>query len=277
MPRPEPGNDEFRHGALEVHARMPRSRASGRAAPPRAGSVDEAELRRFAALAERWWEPRGPMAALHKLNPTRLAYVRDRACARFARDRLAPAPLAGLRVLDVGCGGGLLCEPLARLGGEVTGIDPAPENVGAAAAHAAAMGVPVAYRAATVEELAAAGEAFDLVCAMEVVEHVADVPGFLRACCRVVRPGGALVLATLNRTLRAYLLAIVGAEYVLGWLPRGTHQWSRFVKPSEAARQLRAHGLTVADVTGVTYDPLHDRFALTADAAVNYMLVAHRN
>ncbi len=191
---------------------------------------------------------------------------------------LAGLDRGGLRVLDVGAGGGLLCEPLARLGGEVTGIDPAPENVAAAAAHAARMGLPVTYQAATAEELAGAGEAFDLVCALEVVEHVADVPGFLGACCRVVRPqGGALVLATLNRTLRAYLLAVVGAEYVLGWLPRGTHRWSRFVKPSEAARQLRANGLSVADVTGVAYDPLHDRFRPTADAAVNYMLFAHRD
>ena len=256
---------------------MVRSRAPAEAAPPRASSVDEAELGRFAALAERWWEPRGPMAALHKLNPARLAYLRDRACERFGRDPLAPAPLAGLRILAVGCGGGLLCEPLARLGGEVTGIDPAPENVGAAAAHARRMDLRVTYRVATVEELAAAGEAFDLVCAMEVVEHVADVPGFLGACCRVVRPGGALALATLNRTLRAYLMAIVGAEYVLGWLPRGTHRWSRFVKPSEAARQLRAQGLAVADVTGVAYDPRRDRFALTTDPGVNYMLFAHRD
>ena len=245
-------------------------------APLDAPSLDPGELRRFAALAERWWDPRGPMAALHKLNPTRLAYVRDRACARFGRDPLAPAPLGGLRALDVGCGGGVLCEPLARLGADVTGIDPAPENVAAAAAHAAQIGLRVTYRATPVEALAERGEAFDLVCVMEVVEHVADVPGFLGACCRVVRPGGALVLATLNRTLRAYLLAIVGAEYVLGWLPRGTHQWSRFVRPSEAARELRAGGLTVADLTGVAYDPLRDRFRLTPDAAVNYMLAAHR-
>jgi 2-polyprenyl-6-hydroxyphenyl methylase/3-demethylubiquinone-9 3-methyltransferase len=251
--------------------------AAAGGAPGAPSSLDPAELRRFAGLAERWWDPRGPMAALHRLNPTRLAYIRDRACARFGRDPLAPAPLACLRALDVGCGGGVLCEPLARLGAEVTGIDPAPENVAAAAAHAAQVGgLRIAYRALPVEALAERGEAFDLVCVMEVVEHVADVPGFLRACCRVVRPGGALVLATLNRTLRAYLLAIVGAEYVLGWLPRGTHQWSRFVTPSEAARALRAGGLAVADLTGVAYDPLHDRFRLTPDAAVNYMLLAHR-
>ena len=244
----------------------------------RAPSLDEAEVERFAVLAERWWDPRGPMAPLHKLNPVRLAYIRDRACARFGREPLAQAPLAGLRALDVGCGGGLLCEPLARLGAEVTGIDPAPENVRAAAAHAVRAGVAVAYRDAPVEALAAAGEAFDLVCAMEVVEHVADLPGFLGACCRVVRPGGALVLATLNRTPRSYLLAVVGAEYVLGWLPRGTHRWSRFVKPSEAARHLRAGGLAVADLTGVAYDPLRDRFRPTPDdAAVNYMLFAHRD
>lgn len=254
-----------------------------KAIPPRpdrplaTASADPAELRRFADLADRWWDEAGPLAPLHKLNPTRLAYIRDQACARFDRDRQAPRPLADLVVLDVGCGGGLLAEPLARLGGRVTGIDLEPANLAIAAKHAAAGGLAIDYREASVEQLAAAGGGFDLVCVMEVVEHVADQAAFLGACGRLVRPGGGLVLATLNRTLRAFALGIVAAEYVLRWLPPGTHSWSRFVRPSEAARALRANGLAIADLTGVSYDPLRDRFRLNPDLAVNYMLFAVRD
>lgn len=242
--------------------------------PPAAASADPDELRRFAELAERWWDEAGPMAPLHKLNPIRLAYIRDQVCRRFGRERDAPQPFAGLAILDVGCGGGLLCEPLARLGGAVTGIDLEPTNLAVAARHAEAAGLAIGYRRVAVEQLAATGAPFDLVCVMEVVEHVPDMPSFLAACGRLVRPGGALVLATLNRTVRSFALGIVAAEYVLGWLPRGTHRWSRFVRPSEAARALRAAGLRVADLTGVSYDPLRDRFRLTPDPAVNYMLFA---
>jgi 2-polyprenyl-6-hydroxyphenyl methylase/3-demethylubiquinone-9 3-methyltransferase len=250
-------------------------RRDGRA--PGAPSADPAELRRFAGLASRWWDEAGPLAPLHKLNPTRLGYIRARACGRFGHDPRAPRPLIGLEVLDVGCGGGLLCEPLARLGASVTGIDLEPANLKVAAEHAAAAGLEIDYRQASAEQLAAAGESFDLVCVMEVVEHVADQAGFLDACGRLVRPGGGLVLATLNRTFRAFALGIVAAEYVLRWLPRGTHSWSRFLRPSEAARALRPSGLAIADLTGVSYDPLRDRFGLSPDPAVNYMLFAVRD
>ena len=242
-----------------------------------AGGADMAELERFAALAERWWDEAGPLAPLHKLNPVRLAYVRDRICARTGRDPLAQRPLAGLSVVDVGCGGGLLCEPLARLGAAVTGIDLAPESIEVAARHAHSGGLAIDYRVAAAAQLLAEGRRFDLVCAMEVVEHVADQGQFLQDCAALVRPGGGLVLATLNRTFRAFALGIVAAEYVLGWLPRGTHDWRRFVRPAEAARALRRSGLHIEDLTGVVYDPLRDRFRLSRDPAVNYMLFATRD
>jgi 2-polyprenyl-6-hydroxyphenyl methylase / 3-demethylubiquinone-9 3-methyltransferase len=238
---------------------------------------DPAELQRFAALADRWWDETGPLAPLHKLNPVRLAYIRDRICLRLGRDPLAEQPLAGLYALDVGCGGGLLCEPLARLGARVTGIDLTPESIEVAARHARAAGLAIDYRVAAPEELVAERRRFDLVCAMEVVEHIADQEGFLQACAALVAPRGGMVLATLNRTFRAFALGIVAAEYVLGWLPRGTHSWQRFVRPSEAARALRQAGLRIEDLTGVVYDPLRDRFRLSRDPAVNYMLFATRD
>jgi len=256
----------------------PRARADAKPdRPPGVASADPAELRRFAGLAGQWWDEAGPLAPLHKLNPTRLGYIREQVCARFGRDPRAPQPLAGLEVLDVGCGGGLLSEPLARLGARVTGIDLEPANLKVAAEHARAAGLEIDYRQTSAEQLAAAGASFDLVCVMEVVEHVPDQAGFLDACGRLVRRGGGLVLATLNRTLRAFALGIVAAEYLLRWLPPGTHSWSRFVRPSEAARMLRPSGLAVADLTGVGYDPLRDRFRLSPDPAVNYMLFAVRD
>jgi 2-polyprenyl-6-hydroxyphenyl methylase/3-demethylubiquinone-9 3-methyltransferase len=242
-----------------------------------ASGADARELERFARLAAHWWDETGPLAPLHKLNPIRLGYVRDRICGHLGRDPLAAQPLAGLAAVDVGCGGGLLCEPLARLGAAVTGIDLAAASIAAAADHARAAGLAIDYRLAAAEDLVAERARFELVCAMEVVEHVADPAGFLAACAALVRPGGGLVLATLNRTFRAFALGIVAAEYVLGWLPRGTHQWSRFVRPSEAARPLRRGGLRIDDLSGVVYDPLRDRFRLSRDTAVNYMLFATRS
>jgi 2-polyprenyl-6-hydroxyphenyl methylase/3-demethylubiquinone-9 3-methyltransferase len=243
----------------------------------RRGSVDPGEVGKFDRMARHWWDPDGEMAALHRLNPLRIGYIRDTLLSHFERTPDDPLrPLAGLRLLDVGCGGGILAEPLARLGAEVTGIDAARETVKAARNHAELQGLRIDYRAAGVEDLAAGAERFDAVLAMEIVEHVSDVDGFLAACGDLVRPGGLAFVATLNRTPKSFLLAKVGAEYVLGWLPRGTHDWRRFVRPSEAARGLRAAGLTVAQVTGVSYDPLRAAWALSSDTDVNYMLVAEK-
>jgi len=244
---------------------------------PMPGSADRRELKRFEELAGTWWDEAGPMGPLHKLNPVRLTYIRDRICAHLGLDPRGHRALAGVQALDIGCGGGLLCEPLARLGADVTGIDLVSANLIAARSHAEAAGLEIAYREIAAEQLAADGARFDLVCAMEVVEHVSDVPGFLASCATLVRPGGALVLATLNRTIRSFALGIVAAEYILGWLPRGTHQWSRFLRPSEVARSLRSQRLRITDLTGVTYDPLRDRFRLGPDTAVNYMLFAVRD
>lgn len=238
-----------------------------------AKSVDRDEVARFDALAERWWDPDGPMRALHRLNPVRLAYIRDQACRRFGRDPRAARPLEGLTVLDVGCGAGLLSEPMARLGGTVTGLDPAAANLDVARRHAARGGLSIDYRSDPVEALA---ERFDLVLAMEVVEHVPDVDAFVLACCRAVKPGGLLVMATINRTLRAFGLAIVAAEYVLRWLPRGTHDWEKFVTPEELARAIEAGGLSVADTSGAVYDPLAGAWSLSRDTGVNYMVAAVR-
>ena len=251
--------------------------ASPAPADARSASVDPAELARFAAIAEAWWDPAGKFKPLHRLNPVRLGFIRDRLAARLGRDPLSPRPLEGLRLLDIGCGGGLIAEPMARLGAEVTGIDAAQRNIAVARHHAEASGLAIDYRCATAEALAEAGEAFDAVLALEVVEHVADLDGFLAACARLTRPGGALIAATLNRTPQAFALAILGAEYLLGWLPRGTHHWRKFVRPSELARGLRSHGVAIRALTGISYNPLADRWRLSGDLAVNYMAYAERD
>lgn len=241
---------------------------------PAETTVDPAEVARFAALAERWWDPEGEFRPLHRLNPVRLAYVRDRLIGHFGRDPRAMTPLDGLALLDVGCGGGLISEPMARLGARVTGIDAAERNIAIAIAHAAESGLAIDYRHATVEDLAAAGERFDAVLALEIVEHVADPDLFLAACGEVLKPGGALVVSTLNRTPKAFALAIVGAEYVLRWLPRGTHDWRKFLRPSELAAGLRRSGLELADLTGLAYNPLNDKWTMARDLDVNYMAFA---
>jgi 2-polyprenyl-6-hydroxyphenyl methylase/3-demethylubiquinone-9 3-methyltransferase len=241
---------------------------------PTASTIDAAEVAQFARLSSQWWDPLGSMAALHKFNPVRLAYVRDQACARFARDPKRLDSLSGLRILDIGCGGGLLAEPLARLGGEVVGADPAEANIAVARAHADRAGITVDYRATTAEALAEAGERFDVVLAMEVVEHVADVPLFVRCCASMVKPGGLMIVATLNRTLKAFALAIVGAEYVLRWLPRGTQRWDKFVTPNELEIALAKAGFEVIAETGVIYNLIADRWQLSSDMDVNYMVAA---
>ena len=241
-------------------------------------TADPVEIERFDILAADWWNEQGPMAPLHKLNPVRLGYIRDRITGHLGMNSKAKHPLAGLSVLDIGCGGGLLAEPLSRMGASVVGIDLAPAHIEQASRHAELSGLEIDYRLASAEQLLEEGLSFDLVCALEVVEHVADQEAFLESCAALVRQAngdraaGGLVLSTLNRTARSFALGIVAAEYILGWLPRGTHRWSRFVRPSEAARSLRKGGLKTIDVTGVTYDPLRDRFHLSDDPAVNYMM-----
>jgi 2-polyprenyl-6-hydroxyphenyl methylase/3-demethylubiquinone-9 3-methyltransferase len=243
---------------------------------PTGPSIDRDEVARFDRIAATWWDEAGPMRVLHRFNPVRLAYIRDTVCRHLGRDPLAPSPLDGLTLIDIGCGGGVLAEPLARLGAGVTGLDPAPTNVEVARAHAAQEGVPVEYRAETIESVVERGERFDVVLAMEVVEHVTDMPAFVRAACAAVKPGGLFFAATINRTMRSYALAIVGAEYVLGWLPKGTHSWEKFVTPDELTRAVEGGGLAVADVTGVVYSPLGDRWRAARDTAVNYMIAAAR-
>ena len=243
----------------------------------RSSSIDDAEVERFSRYGNDWWDPRGPMAALHKFNPVRLAYIRDQAAQRFGRDAKKLDCLAGLRMLDIGCGGGILSEPLARLGAQMVGADPSQENIAVASAHARENGVTVDYRATTAEELAAAGEKFDVVLAMEVVEHVTDVNEFVATCATMVKPGGLMVAATLNRTLKSFALAIVGAEYVLRWLPRGTHQWDKFVTPNELEIAFENGGLRVIGERGVIYNPFADRWQLSSDTDVNYMLLAEKS
>ena len=244
--------------------------------PAHSSSVDEAEVARFSRLAAGWWNPRGEMAALHKLNPVRLAYIRDTACRTFGRDPKRLDCLAQLRILDIGCGGGILSEPLARLGGTVVGADPSATNIAVARRHAEQSGVPVEYRETTAESLAQAQERFDLVLAMEVVEHVADVPLFIKSCAELTRPGGLMITATINRTLKSFALAIVGAEYILRWLPRGTHQWDKFITPDELEIAIEKVGLRVTDERGVIYNILADAWQLSTDLDVNYMVAAEK-
>ena len=243
----------------------------------RASSIDDAEVERFSRHAADWWDARGPMAALHKFNPVRLGYIRDKAAERFGREPKKLDCLKGLRMLDIGCGGGILSEPLARLGAQMVGADPSKENIAVASAHAQDSGVAVDYRATTAEDLAAAKERFDVVLAMEVVEHVVDVGAFVETCASMVKPGGLMIAATLNRTLKSFALAIVGAEYVLRWLPRGTHQWDKFVTPNELELAFERGGLRVTAERGVIYNPFADRWQLSSDMDVNYMLVAERD
>jgi 2-polyprenyl-6-hydroxyphenyl methylase/3-demethylubiquinone-9 3-methyltransferase len=239
-------------------------------------TIDAAEVARFAALADTWWDPAGKMGMLHKFNPVRLGFIKEAACRRFSRDPKRLDSLQGLRFLDIGCGGGILSEPIARLGASVVGADPAAANIESAKVHAAREGLSIDYRATTAEALADAGERFDVVLAMEVVEHVADLTLFVGRCAEMVKPGGLMVVATINRTIKSFALAIVGAEYVLRWLPRGTHQWDKFVTPNEIEIALEKRSLNVTEETGVIYNLLADRWQLSTDMDVNYMVAAEK-
>jgi 2-polyprenyl-6-hydroxyphenyl methylase / 3-demethylubiquinone-9 3-methyltransferase len=238
------------------------------------GTVDPDEVARFAALADDWWDPHGRFRPLHQFNPVRLAFIRDRLARRFGRDIRAKRPFEGLRLLDIGCGGGLVAEPMARLGASVVGLDATEKNIQVARLHAGRAGLAIDYRCAPAEALLDGPERFDVILNLEVVEHVVALEPFIAACGALLAPGGAMIVATLNRTAKAWALAIVGAEYVLGWLPRGTHRWAKFVRPAELAGALRRHGLTIAELTGVSYQPLSGEWALSRDLAVNYMVFA---
>ena len=252
------------------------ARKAARKNPRRAdtGTASAAEVARFTALADEWWDANGKFRPLHAINPTRIAFVRDRMAGRLGRDPLGQEPLRGLGMLDIGCGDGLLSEPMCRLGACVTGIDAGQENVRAATVHAHQVGLDIEYRCVLPEALAREGRSFDVVLNMEVVEHVPDVGAFLAACCSLVKPGGVMVAATLNRTLKALALAKFGAEYVLGWLPRGTHDWRRFVRPSELAKALYRHGVEVVELKGMTYSPLSGAWSLGGNLDVNYLVFA---
>ena len=241
--------------------------------PAPSSTVDPAEIERFSRIADEWWDPTGKFAPLHRLGPVRIGYIRDRAALHWGREALSGRALEGLSVLDIGCGGGLLSEPMARLGAAVTGIDAGARNIAVAALHAGKQGLAIDYRQDTAEALATSGGQYDIVLALEIVEHVADVDLFLKSCGRLVKPGGLLFLSTLNRTAKAWVLAIAGAEYILGWLPRGTHDWKKFLKPSEVVRGLAAGGIETKEIVGVVYSPLSRAWRLNeTDLDVNYML-----
>jgi 2-polyprenyl-6-hydroxyphenyl methylase / 3-demethylubiquinone-9 3-methyltransferase len=240
-------------------------------------TVDAAEVEKFSRMSADWWDPTGPFRPLHRLNPVRLSYIRDRAAAHFARDARSVSPFAGLTALDLGCGGGLVAEPLARMGAGVTAVDADAVAIGAARLHAAERDVAIDYEVGSSDELAEAGRRFDLVLALEIVEHVADRDEFLSTLGALVAPGGLLILSTLNRTLKSLVLGVGMAEHVLRWVEPGTHDWRKFVKPSELARGVRGIGFSVADLTGLVFDPLKGEFRLsTDDVGVNYFMTATR-
>ena len=240
-------------------------------------SRDPSEIAKFEAMAAEWWDPKGKFKPLHMMNPVRLSYITAQIAAEFGRDLKAPRPFEGLRLLDIGCGGGLLSEPMARLGAEVVGADAAPKNIEVARLHAGQVGLKIDYRADTAEALLAAGESFDVVLAMEIIEHVDGPPAFVQSCHDLLRPGGLLVMSTLNRTMRSFGAAIIGAEWVMRWLPRGTHEWSRFITPDEMAAMMEAAGLHTVDRSGMVFNPISWDWSLSdRDLSVNYAATARR-
>lgn len=243
----------------------------------KATTVDDAEVARFSAIADEWWDIRGKFAPLHKLNPVRIEYLRDQIIRHFSRDGATATPFNNLSLVDIGCGGGLIAEPMARLGANVTGIDASETNISVASLHAKASGLNINYRATTAESLAETGPQFDIVLALEIIEHVSDPALFYDAITRLVKPGGLLILSTLNRTPKSYALGVFAAENILRWLPRGTHSWRKFIKPSEMAEALTKRGYAVIDTTGLTFSPLDWKFSLNhKDLDVNYLMVAKR-
>ncbi|MFN4024994.1 MAG: bifunctional 2-polyprenyl-6-hydroxyphenol methylase/3-demethylubiquinol 3-O-methyltransferase UbiG [Hyphomonas sp.] len=246
-------------------------------APPVTPSIDPAEVAKFSAMAADWWNPNGKFKPLHRFNPIRLKFIRETAEAHFGLKPGLLRPLEGLRLLDIGCGGGLVCEPMARLGASVTGVDASEANIKTAITHASEQGLAIDYRAGTAEGLLAAGEApFDIVLNLEVVEHVADPAQFLRDTARLVKPGGMMIVATLNKTAKALATAVIGAEYILRWLPRGTHDWSKFLSPEDVRIPLIEAGMEADGAIGVSFQPVSGQWKLSGDTSVNYMVVARR-
>ncbi len=242
---------------------------------PQRTTIDPAEVEKFSQIAQEWWDPFGKFKPLHKFNPVRLAYIRDEICTHFGRERRDKRPLDGLDLIDIGCGGGLVSEPMRRLGATVTAIDASENNIKTAMTHAMDVGLEIDYRVTTAEDLASATpDTFDVVLNLEAIEHVADMELFLRSSATLLKPGGIMIVATINRTLKALALAKVGAEYILRWLPRGTHDPRKFVKPEELSDGLKAAGLDIKGTVGVSYNPFMDIWRTSQDTDVNYMLVA---
>jgi len=241
-----------------------------------ASTINKEEVARFAAMAEEWWDPKGKFKPLHKFNPTRLAYIRNQILSHFELDGSKNQPLKKLTILDIGCGGGLLCEPMTRLGAKITGVDASEKNIAIAKSHAMTSNLKINYKATTSEELVKKTARYDVVLNMEVVEHVDNVPLYLKSCAQLVKPGGIMIISTLNRTAKSFALAIVGAEYILNWLPKGTHSYNKFLTPNELISMLRRNDMQLKDKTGVSFSPLKNQWRLSRDMDVNYMLVMEK-
>ena len=239
-------------------------------------SIDPEEVENFETVADEWWNPNGPFAPLHQMNPCRIAYIRDHVATYFGRDPLSAKPLEGLTILDVGCGGGLLCEPLSRLGAEVTGLDASPTAIKVAREHSMDMEIKVSYQQSTAEEMAASGRRFDVVLNLEIIEHVNDPKDFTKSCCELVTGGGCMIVSTMNRTTKSFLQAILAAEYVLRWVPRGTHDWKKFLEPAEIQGFLQENGLAFQNLQGMKYKPLRKNWELSPNLSVNYIGFATR-
>ncbi|MBX7147173.1 MAG: bifunctional 2-polyprenyl-6-hydroxyphenol methylase/3-demethylubiquinol 3-O-methyltransferase UbiG [Alphaproteobacteria bacterium] len=238
------------------------------------GTIDHEEVEKFSSMAESWWDPKGSFAPLHKINPIRIAFLRDQLIHKFKLDPSHPQPLKDLKILDIGCGGGLLCEPLTRLGAYVTGIDASPKNISIATQHAENNKLSIRYYATSVEEFVKNNEKFDVIVAMEIVEHVANLDLFLSTTVKLMENKGCLALSTLNRTVKSFLYAIIGAEYILQWLPKGTHDWQKFLTPAELIRILEKNKLSITTIKGMSYNPFQTMWSLSSDIKVNYFLFA---
>ena len=239
-------------------------------------TIDPKDVAKFSAIADEWWDPEGKFKPLHQFNPIRLQFIRDKLCDHFDRDPLSMQPLKGLRVLDVGCGGGLIAEPLARMGAKVTGIDASEKNTVTAQVHAAESGLNIDYKATTVEELAAVGEIFDAVISLEVVEHVANFELFIKGCADLMGVNSAILIATLNRTPKSFAFGIVGAEYIMRWLPRGTHDWRKFIRPSELTSALRRNRVVTEEIAGLSFNPFTNKWRVNDDVSVNYVIFGRK-